>query len=763
MPGGYTNPFQNAVDQNYVSGWGAGSNCYTPDGGATWYSSVAGAMVNTYINSSGVLYDLYFLATTADQGPVTLTGGSYNWIQTIRANVNAAKKVDPKDFGAKADGQTATGSILVGLPTLSITTSIFVATDVGKIITVFGAGAAGIPLEATILVFDSPTSVTLSVNAATTVSNQVVWFGTNNLTALNNAISSAATLNKIVEFSEIGTYDVSGEISLASKTTFRSDNRPTIRQLSNNKSLIKSTGVNNLTIENLELVGLGVTDSCPYLDYFAGANARGISIYNATVVNINNCKISGFKYAGIVTAISGNVKITNNDIVGVQPPDGTNYSFGISFFSVGAALGAAVDGRNDIVIENNNIVNTSQAIWGGPGYTNVRIVENIIDGTAQHGMYVYAYKNYVIANNTISNPYFDGIKCQIVELQPENSNSIVLNDNIVTGARSGAWGIIVEVSKLSGEKRVHFENVQISDNIVTNSTLGGGIYTAGVRNVNIIGNILTRLGSYGIFSIDGGGTINDNFIHTTTWTGLYCRALTYGLVTLKNNTLVNIATDGANGALATTQRQGMFLEGSFLSSSGQGSAHAWAATSYYTLDEYVNASGNIYKCVTSPGGVTSITAPSHGAGTVVDGGVSWKFMNTVATLDAGDIHLKNNTVSLGDAGNPVNGLYLNNWTSPLRFGWSNNQFPNSKPVVAAGVAIQYNWNNSYKEFTSAPSYTGEIPGRMGREISGTAAPTTGNWLQGDICWNRGPVAAGVLLWICTVTGNPGTWRAIPVP
>jgi hypothetical protein len=46
----------------------------------------------------------------------------------------------------------------------------------------------------------------------------------------------------------------------------------------------------------------------------------------------------------------------------------------------------------------------------------------------------------------------------------------------------------------------------------------------------------------------------------------------------------------------------------------------------------------------------------------------------------------------------------------------------------------------------------------------TAAPTTGDWAQGDFVRNSAPSELGsasskyvILGWICTVSGTPGTW------
>lgn len=44
-----------------------------------------------------------------------------------------------------------------------------------------------------------------------------------------------------------------------------------------------------------------------------------------------------------------------------------------------------------------------------------------------------------------------------------------------------------------------------------------------------------------------------------------------------------------------------------------------------------------------------------------------------------------------------------------------------------------------------------------RQSTGAAAPVTGTWARGSIVWNIIPSAGGVLGWVCTATGTPGTW------
>jgi hypothetical protein len=43
-------------------------------------------------------------------------------------------------------------------------------------------------------------------------------------------------------------------------------------------------------------------------------------------------------------------------------------------------------------------------------------------------------------------------------------------------------------------------------------------------------------------------------------------------------------------------------------------------------------------------------------------------------------------------------------------------------------------------------------------VIGSAAPTTGTWVRGDIVWDDTPSAGGTMGWVCTASGTPGTWK-----
>lgn len=64
--------------------------------------------------------------------------------------------------------------------------------------------------------------------------------------------------------------------------------------------------------------------------------------------------------------------------------------------------------------------------------------------------------------------------------------------------------------------------------------------------------------------------------------------------------------------------------------------------------------------------------------------------------------------------------------------------------------------------TFGGTYTSST-GRMIRlrgEAYVSAPPTNGTWALGDMAWNKNPLTSGIIGWVCTVAGTPGTWRVI---
>lgn len=72
----------------------------------------------------------------------------------------------------------------------------------------------------------------------------------------------------------------------------------------------------------------------------------------------------------------------------------------------------------------------------------------------------------------------------------------------------------------------------------------------------------------------------------------------------------------------------------------------------------------------------------------------------------------------------------------------------------------------YGHFRVIAAHLGALSqGRIEAQDAYTAAPTTGNWQQGDFVRNSAPSELGtasskyvILGWVCTADGTPGTWN-----
>lgn len=89
---------------------------------------------------------------------------------------------------------------------------------------------------------------------------------------------------------------------------------------------------------------------------------------------------------------------------------------------------------------------------------------------------------------------------------------------------------------------------------------------------------------------------------------------------------------------------------------------------------------------------------------------------------------------------------------------------NSASITGEENRVVGNWLHSVIEANRYPLpvyYVGRNTVSGAVEAPGTAAPTTGYWRAGDRIWQSAPAASAPMGWICTATGSPGTWRAMP--
>ena len=76
-----------------------------------------------------------------------------------------------------------------------------------------------------------------------------------------------------------------------------------------------------------------------------------------------------------------------------------------------------------------------------------------------------------------------------------------------------------------------------------------------------------------------------------------------------------------------------------------------------------------------------------------------------------------------------------------------NQYQIPTRIVSGNVISTNIIATTNFQFVGAQSY-----------YSGSAAPTTGTYNQGDVVFNTAPTSGGYIGWVCTAAGTPGTWK-----
>lgn len=165
---------------------------------------------------------------------------------------------------------------------------------------------------------------------------------------------------------------------------------------------------------------------------------------------------------------------------------------------------------------------------------------------------------------------------------------------------------------------------------------------------------------------------------------------------------------------------------------------------------------------------------------VLGGSIGWVIVGDFMrkTIGGGtlfnSVHIDDNTIEAALGGNAGNGDVLS-WAHvddtaawPWRFRRNGADFQMDNANGAGGrLAMVLHGENTTKQcgtsetkpyILSFPTL-GVGPGNnIRRQTTGSAAPTSGAWAQGDIVWNIGASAGGKVGWVCTTAGSPGTWK-----
>lgn len=147
-----------------------------------------------------------------------------NFTGSVSRNLNEKFGESPSvlDFGALADGiYLEDGAITTADNTFTSITAAFVTANIGKTICVRGAGAAGVDLVTTIASRNSATSVELTDAASTTVTGAKAWYGTDNTTALQSALTNVQGALGI----PVGIYLINGQLDFGPNHRLSGDDR----------------------------------------------------------------------------------------------------------------------------------------------------------------------------------------------------------------------------------------------------------------------------------------------------------------------------------------------------------------------------------------------------------------------------------------------------------------------------------------------------------------------------------------------------------
>jgi hypothetical protein len=153
------------------------------------------------------------------------------------------------------------------------------------------------------------------------------------------------------------------------------------------------------------------------------------------------------------------------------------------------------------------------------------------------------------------------------------------------------------------------------------------------------------------------------------------------------------------------------------------------------LSEDTLGSSVVNSSLTSVGTLTNLNV----AGTVSTAQVS------TPVLNVGSLTVQNGAVSIG-----TNNVFYSDDSETI----IGNIGQQTKPVKVFGP-LSVNINNP--DPSLGFSVAGDVSIGNKRFTNGTAAPISGSYALGDICWNTTPQPGSYIGWVCVFAGAPGQW------
>lgn len=523
-----------------------------------------------------------FTVTRAQEGTTGVTHVSGSYVAQTLVRTGLINMIEERlavfnvrtAYGAKGDGVTMLGGITTGTNTFTSTTAVFVATDVGKTISVTGAGAAGAKLVTTIAGFTSTTVVTLTANAGTTVTGAASEFATDDTTAFQNAINAASSAH--------GTAVIPPAVAwyMVGSTTIPDTGNVRVMGLGhlNGTTLKKKSGdlypmfyraqslsqIDSVCIENVTMLGQGIN-----VDVGTPSPTNmGVWIHYATNVTVKSCTVTDFADAGIQAYSSSQVKFTDNIV----------------------RRCCQVNGQNHINLALNPIQTAANLL------TESWITGNLTD-TGPQGAIIVSPSNSTTADGSqncfiLANIAKNCDWCGI-GIEADHNQFFVISKNQSYHCREG-----YELGRpqtrfpgAPGDTYITVEGNLHDSQLYTYGSTNQGIVITG-HHIVVKGNVTRCSGSNGIGGSQGGTgeglddvSVEGNFVTTVNAdstqrpTGIslqFCTAsrITGNLTTRLNARVIGAQTPGAGGLLTVDAVEGWPTAGNFLSN---GTVYAYTA------------------------------------------------------------------------------------------------------------------------------------------------------------------------------------------
>jgi hypothetical protein len=356
---------------------------------------------------------------------------------------------------------TATITISSGSPNLTATGATFVSGDVGKQISIPGAGAAGAILQTTILTFTDATHVVLAANASTTVTavSKRITYGTDDTTAINNAIAAAVTGDRVLF--PPGAYRVSTLTSFSKSITLAGTGLVgcIIRSYVTTGDIIATTGT--LTFRDLTIDSIGNRTSGASLSL--GGNGALVSNFA-----IQNCYI-GVTSNGVLNRLQeGNISPITSRAISAG-------SGGV--FNTGTILAAY-----NVAIGSGTSVNADMAEFGFKCTIGEIDLTQCYVFQVNQAVQVTPGASQTVLGVNLKGCWFDTVISYGINITPSNATAIVnyvwVSDCwLAPGSNSAnGYGLVIDNTAGAALNKIWVSNSYI---LTYNNNNGVGVYVRG--------------------------------------------------------------------------------------------------------------------------------------------------------------------------------------------------------------------------------------------------------------------------------------------